>query len=142
MEHQRPKSSRIEVAAGLVFHKGKLLITQRPATGHLANLWEFPGGKREINETFEHCLHRELKEELDIEVTDLELLDEITHAYPEKTVHLQFIRCRLAGGTPKLLGCQDFRWISREELSDFQFPDADGQLLEVLQRKTGLWTAG
>jgi mutator protein MutT len=58
----------IEVAAGLVFHEGRLLITQRPATGHLAHLWEFPGGKREPDESFAACLRRELQEELAIEV--------------------------------------------------------------------------
>ena len=61
-------TKRIEVAAGLVFRDGQLLITQRPAGGHLAGLWEFPGGKREEHETFEQALHRELMEELAIEV--------------------------------------------------------------------------
>ena len=54
----------IEVSAGLIFRAGQLLITQRPAGGHLAGLWEFPGGKREPGETFEACLRRELQEEL------------------------------------------------------------------------------
>ena len=49
----------IEVAAGLVFRKGRLLITQRPADGHLAGLWEFPGGKREAGEGMPDCLQRE-----------------------------------------------------------------------------------
>jgi mutator protein MutT len=61
--------STIEVAAGLIFRGGKLLITQRPAGGHLPGLWEFPGGKREPDESIEDCLHRELKEEPGIEVT-------------------------------------------------------------------------
>ena len=58
----------IDVAAALVFRDGKLLITQRHADAHLGGLWEFPGGKREPNETFEACLARELREELGIEV--------------------------------------------------------------------------
>ena len=48
----------IDVAAGLVFHQQKLLITQRPVGTHLAGLWEFPGGKREAGEPFEACLVR------------------------------------------------------------------------------------
>ena len=58
----------VDVAAALVFREGKLLITQRHAEAHLGGLWEFPGGKRELNETFETCLKRELREELGIEV--------------------------------------------------------------------------
>src|SRR5690606_22981070 len=71
----------IEVSAGLVFRDGKLLITQRFADSHLGGLWEFPGGKRETNETFEQCLVRELREELGIEVEVLDLVQTITHAY-------------------------------------------------------------
>ena len=84
----------IEVAAGLVFREGKLLITQRFFDSHLGGLWEFPGGKRECDETFPQCLQRELLEELGIEVTIGELVERIIHAYPEKTVSLHFFRCQ------------------------------------------------
>src|SRR4029077_11924660 len=85
LQKYRPVKPPIEVAAGLVFRGGKLLITQRRADSHLGGLWEFPGGKREAAETFEECLARELREELGIEVAVEELVKEITHAYPEKT---------------------------------------------------------
>jgi mutator protein MutT len=110
-----------------------LLITQRPPTGHLAGLWEFPGGKREPGESFEECLRRELKEELHIEVEPVRLAREIEHAYPEKTVRLRFIVCRLSKGTPQAIGCQAFAWVHCEKLGDFAFPEADRQLLEELQ---------
>jgi len=129
----------IEVAAGLVFHEGRLLITQRPPTGHLANLWEFPGGKREPGESFEDCLRRELREELAIDVEPGALLADLEHAYPEKTVRLKFFRCRLVGGTPVALGCQAIQWVDRQTLEDFKFPDADRRLLEDLQNSAGLW---
>src|SRR5579871_5840657 len=85
----RHSSFVIEVSAGLVFRDGKLLITRRHAGAHLGGLWEFPGGKREANETFEGCLARELREELGIEVIVGEVLESLTHAYPEKTVTLK-----------------------------------------------------
>ncbi len=72
----------IEVAAGLVLRNGRLLITQRRAQDHLGGLWEFPGGKREPNETFEECVRRELKEELGVEVEVRELFDSLTYDYP------------------------------------------------------------
>ena len=129
----------IEVAAGLVFHEGRLLITQRPPTGHLAGLWEFPGGKRELGESYEACLRRELKEELDIEVEPLRLAREIEHSYPEKTVRLRFIVCRWISGTPQAIGCQSFAWVQCEKLGNFTFPDADRQLLEELRNSPDWW---
>ena len=72
----------IEVAAGLVFREGKLLIARRRPEVHLGNFWEFPGGKREPDETFEQCLHRELAEELGIEVEVATNVESLTHHYP------------------------------------------------------------
>lgn len=129
----------IEVAAALVFHKGRLLIAQRPPEGHLANLWEFPGGKREPGETFEHCLKREIQEELAIVIKPQQLLSEITHTYPEKTVHLQFFKCRWLSGQPTAIGCQAFEWVTREELNRFHFPAADNLLLEHLANTPDWW---
>lgn len=129
----------IEVAAGLVFRRGQLLITRRPAEAHLGGLWEFPGGKREPGESFEQCLRRELLEELGIEVTVGELIEDLTHAYPQKTVRLNFYRCQLILGEPQPLGCADFRWVSPQQLGEYIFPPADARLLSRLQTDAGLW---
>jgi 8-oxo-dGTP diphosphatase len=93
-----------DVAAALIFHQGKLLISQRHAGAHLGGLWEFPGGKREPNETFEDCLVRELREELALEIGVGELVEGLDHAYPDKCVHLRFFRCHLKSGQPQPLG--------------------------------------
>jgi mutator protein MutT len=132
-------SKPIDVAAALVFRAGKLLITQRYQGSHLGGLWEFPGGKREGNESFEKCLARELVEELGIEVDVLDLIESLTHAYPGKTVNLKFFRCRLDKGEPQAIGCPAYAWISRSELSDFEFPPADARLLRRLAQDTELW---
>ena len=129
----------IDVAAALVFHEGKLLITQRHADAHLGGLWEFPGGKREPNESFEACLKRELREELGIEVAVGELVGSITHAYAEKTVHLKFYRCRWEKPEPQALGCSAFKWVSAPELKDHAFPAADARLLGKLEQDAKLW---
>ena len=123
----------IEVSAALIFHHGKLLITQRHADAHLGGLWEFPGGKREPGETFEQCLVRELREELGIEVEVGELFDEISHTYTEKTVRLKFFVCRLISGKPQPVDCAAFKWVDKTELADYEFPDADARLLEKLR---------
>jgi 8-oxo-dGTP diphosphatase len=127
------KPKCIDVAAALIFRDGKLLVTQRHANAHLGGLWEFPGGKRERNETFEQCLVREIREELGIQISAGELFEEIRHAYPEKSVRLKFFICQLLHGEPKPLGCAAFKWIGKSELSNFEFPAADLQLLENLR---------
>ena len=125
----------IEVAAGLVFRTGKLLITQRLPEAHLGSLWEFPGGKRESGESFEQCLRRELTEELGIEVEVHELVEELTHHYPERSVNLKFFRCRWLRHEPRAILCKDLAWIGPEQLSDYPFPAADARLLEKLRAK-------
>lgn len=131
----------IEVAAGLVFRDGKLLITQRHVGAHLGGLWEFPGGKREPDESFEECLVRELREELGIEVEVGELLESLSHAYSEKTVLLKFFRCRWKQNEPRALDCLDLKWVSAAELANYEFPAADARLLEMLRSSPGLWNS-
>jgi mutator protein MutT len=127
------KRQLFEVSAALIFRKGKLLITQRPANSHLGGLWEFPGGKREPGESFEACLVREIREELGVEISVGNLFEEITHAYAEKVVHLKFFLCELLAGEPRPLGCAAVRWIGKSELADYDFPAADARLLEKLR---------
>ena len=122
----------IDVAAGLIFRDGKLLITQRKAGSHLAGLWEFPGGKREPDESWEDCLRRELREELAIEVEVGRVFSEVTHAYPAKTVRLRFFVCSLMSGEPRPLDCAALAWVTRDRLGDFAFPPADERLLAAL----------
>lgn len=125
--------SVIDVSAGLIFRNGKLLITQRHPGAHLGGLWEFPGGKREPDETFEECLMRELREELDVEVSVGELVESLTHDYAEKSVRLNFFICRLRSGEPQPVECAATQWVTREQLAHYQFPEADARLLEKLR---------
>jgi mutator protein MutT len=129
----------IEVSAGLVFRGGKLLITQRHADAHLGGLWEFPGGKRECDESFELCLARELREELGIEVSVGELIETVEHDYPEKRVLLKFFQCQWKANDPQPLGCPAFQWVRRDQLAHYQFPAADARLLERLRDTDHFW---
>jgi mutator protein MutT len=134
-----PAPAAIEVAAGLVFHHRRLLFTQRHPDAHLGGLWEFPGGKRHADETFQQCLQRELREELGITVEVGELFESVIHAYPEKTVHLEFFLCRLLQGEPRPIGCAAISWVRPEELSLYELPAADARLLQRLRQSPALW---
>jgi mutator protein MutT len=129
----------IDVAAALLFRHGRVLLTQRRPAGHLGGLWEFPGGKREPGESFAGCLRRELREELGIEVEVGELVERLTHAYPDRTVHLEFFRCALVANEPRPLGCHDLAWASPGELARYKFPAADARLVDKLLASPELW---
>jgi mutator protein MutT len=126
----------IEVAAGLIRHEGRYLIARRKQGVHLAGFWEFPGGKRETDESLVECLQRELFEELGVRI-DLPIPYRIVrHNYPEKTVELHFFRCAIEEGMPAPVDCAEIRWVLPEELTQFEFPQADQVIIEALQRDT------
>jgi mutator protein MutT len=121
----------VVVLAGVIERDGRLLVTRRLRDTHLADYWEFPGGKCEAGETHEACLRRELREELDVEaVVGAEILT-TECAYPERTVRLHFRWCRIHEDPKPVLG-QAIRWVTREELRSMRFPEADEALIRML----------
>ncbi|MCX7872738.1 MAG: (deoxy)nucleoside triphosphate pyrophosphohydrolase [Verrucomicrobiae bacterium] len=129
----------VEVSAGLIFKNGRLLIAQRRKNDYMGGLWEFPGGKRNSDETFEECLRRELREELGVDVKVGELLWSMTHEYPELKVHIRFFFCSCDEGEPAPIGCQALTWINREQLGQYKFPEADAMLVDLLYSLPQLW---
>jgi mutator protein MutT len=132
----------MDVVAGVVFRGSRLLIAQRRWSDHLGGHWEFPGGKVLPGEGFEAGLMRELQEELGIEVEVGGLIEELTHAYPERVVRLWFYRCRWVRHEPQALGCEAFAWVTRSGLRSYRFPPADERLLVRLETDDLLWGAG
>jgi len=126
------KPSVIEIAIGLVWKEGRLLIARRPAGVHLAGLWEFPGGKIESGEAPAACVLRELWEEVGIEaeVTNERAVIEFT--YPERTVRLHPLDCRWLTGEPQPACCEEPRWVLPTELAGYEFPAANVPLLDAL----------
>jgi len=124
----------IEVAAGLIRCDGRYLIARRKPGVHLAGLWEFPGGKREADESLMECLQRELFEELGIRV-DLPIPYRIIrHDYLEKVVEMHFYHCAIEEGEAAPIDCEEIRWVYPDELTDFEFPPADRAVIDALQR--------
>ena len=119
------------VLAGVVERDGLFLVSRRLKGTHLADLWEFPGGKCEPGELHDACLAREFLEELDVEIEVGPQILITEHAYPEKTVRLHFRRCQLRGEPRPMLG-QEMRWITREEMRLLPFPAADRDLIRLL----------
>lgn len=125
----------VEVAIALVWREGELLITRRPEGVHLAGAWEFPGGKLAENESPERCAEREVREEVGLVVTARARRGLIEHTYPERRVRLYPIDCDYLSGALELREVSDARWLSRSELTNYTFPEANRDLLVELAAK-------
>lgn len=123
-----------EVVAALIWEKDRFMICQRPAHKARGLLWEFVGGKVEPGETKEQALIRECREELAVTVSVGEVFMEVTHTYPDLTVHLTLFHASLAEGTPQKLEHNDIRWITTEEIPQYPFCPADEEILAALQQ--------
>lgn len=120
--------SLIDVAAAVIIHRNKVLLAKRRG-GYLDNLWEFPGGKLEKDESAAHAAKRELTEELDISIIAGHTMLILEHEYPDKTVRLHFVKCHLSE-TPepclhKTLKNPEVGWFAPGELPLHDFCPAD-----------------
>ena len=126
------KNPHYQVTAGIIKDENRLLISQRMDNDHLGGLWEFPGGKLEQGESLEECLIREVLEELNIQISIQKYLFEVEHHYKNKTITLHIFLCCHQNGTPECREVQNWKWIDFSDISDYQFPDADEEVIRRL----------
>ena len=127
-------SNIIRVTAAILEKDGKILIAKRKTGDKLfAGLWEFPGGKVEEGETPEECMARELKEELDIEVEVGELITSNKHKYPHGIFELLAYRVKHISGEMVLNDHEEIKWVTADEMSNFEFPPADFPIIKKIQ---------
>ena len=119
------------VVAAVIEHDGKVLCMQRGETRYpyTTHRWEFPGGKIEPGETPEQALHRELLEEMDLDVTVRELLATVTHPYPDFTITLAAYRCEAATTAFTMREHADSRWLPWDALPLLDWCEADRLLV-------------
>jgi 8-oxo-dGTP diphosphatase len=127
----------ITVTCGIIRRDNQILIAQRKPTSFFeANKWEFPGGKLEPNESPERCLEREIKEELGMIISVNSLFSVQSHTYEKDSKTLDVILMAFEAdhiqGENTNLDCQDSRWIEMEDLSDFDFAEADKAIVTKL----------
>lgn len=126
-----PREGYVLVAAAIVCRGEDVLLARRPEGKHLAGLWEFPGGKVEPEESPEEALHRELWEELSLEVRALRPFRFVHHRYPGKTVLLLSYLCEPLGepGATEIA----WRWQRVSGMDPSEMPEADRDIVDALQ---------
>ena len=122
-----------EVVAALIWDKNRFLACQRPAHKARGLLWEFVGGKVEPGETKEQALIRECQEELAVTVAVQDVFMEVDHVYPDLTVHLTLFNASISEGVPQKIEHNDLRWITVEEIDQYEFCPADEEILRRLK---------
>lgn len=124
-----------EVTAAVIREGEKILICQRGQDDECAMLWEFPGGKREKGESLEECIIREIQEELELEIKVLGIFTTSTYHYDGKEIYFTVFNAELTGGTMRLNVHHAVKWVTKEELSMFEFMPADVDFVEKILRE-------
>ena len=127
-----------EVVAALIWDNDKFMICRRPPHKTRGLLWEFVGGKVEAGETKEQALIRECREEIDVTLSVGDVVTEVYHQYPDLYVHLTLFNATIAEGVPKMLEHADIRWITPDEIPNYDFCPADVEILAKIRDKYGV----
>ncbi len=128
----------IEVVGGIIGRDGKYLLGRRPPGKSQGGHWEFIGGKIEPGETPEQALARECREEIALEIVNEKVRTSVTHAYPDRTIHLTLIDCEPApGAEPTALAHEALGWYTPAGMHALDFCPADAELLPVLFKSGG-----
>lgn len=123
----------INVVIGLLFNDAKkILIALRPPHVVSPGFWEFPGGKVEKNEILEDALIREFQEEIGVVVKSSEFFFAIEKNYPDKKLLLNIFRITDYFGEPRGCENQEIRWVSCDELKNYDFLPANAEIIEKL----------
>lgn len=123
----------ILVVAALIMKKDKVLIARR-STGdeNVLGKWEFPGGKVEPNETEEHAIEREIKEEFELIIKANKYITNNVCEYPTKIVDLRLYECEYISGEFKLHDHSEYQWVNINELLNYDLAPADIPLAKYI----------
>lgn len=131
----KEKKILLVVAAALIDIEGRLLLARRPEGKSMAGMWEFPGGKVENGETPEAALIRELKEEINVDITKscLAPFTFASHEYPDFHLLMPLYVCHRWQNDPAPQENQQLAWVTSEELENYLVMEADKPFIPLLK---------
>lgn len=132
-ETEKKALKNITAVVALIRKKNTYFIQKRPSKGLLADLWEFPGGKVEKNESLQQALSREIREELNVSITSCMEIMKVQHFYTQFRVHLHAFKCRVHP-MPKTDAAH--QWVSLKSLADIPMPSGNAKIIENLTKIT------
>ena len=124
-----------KVTAAIIKDKNRLLIAKRHSKDPLGGKWEFPGGKIEPDETPQECLVREIKEELGVDVEIGPFYDDNVYSSQDHDIHLLFYWAEVINGEVIPVVHDDLKWITIDELANFDFAPADIPIVKRLMKE-------
>lgn len=121
----------VDVAVVILLDGPRMLVNRRPEGSYYGGWWEWPGGKREADESFEECARRELLEEIGVEAQELHEYERTQAKYPGRVVNLVFYTSRLKPGSKPSANALEHAWLTAEEVMKLEFLEPN---LPVLKR--------
>jgi 8-oxo-dGTP diphosphatase len=132
MSEEQSAKRLVRVVAAIIRKEGRVLITQRRPQAFMPLKWEFPGGKVEAGESDQTALKRELQEELGIDASIGDEFMSLIHNYPDFDIDFHVYQCELLSKDIHSIGVNNFKWVSIDELDQFDFPPADQPTVKKL----------
>ena len=124
----------IKVTGAIIQEGNKFLICRRGPSEKAAGLWEFPGGKLEINETLEDCVLRELKEELDIDAELHSLYDNYRFRSKDVIYDLYFFKIKEYSGDMLKTVHDEIKWVELKDFHLYSFLPGDTPVINKLEK--------
>ena len=128
----------IPVSSGLIIQNNKVLIGLRSENDNGGGLWEFPGGKIEINESSEEAVVRELNEELDIVVEEPKKIMQYSHRFKNLIFDISFFEVISFKGSIKKVVHDELEWVDLASINNFNFISGDLLIIKRLMNKPSL----
>ena len=133
-EDRRMAGPLTEVSCAIILDGEMVLATQRSYFMPHPYKWEFPGGKLKPGETPEACIIREIREELGVEISVIQLLPSVRHRYSDSDIKLIPFVCSIKEGEIDLSEHKSYRWVHRSELSRVDWLEADIEVMALIDR--------